>query len=365
MRRCSSCAFCWLQARRSSARRSSNSPMSTPSMPRRGSPFCVNSAACACSKCSRSSAIPRARSSKPPCFRQMPPSRAMATTASRRSLAAASERSRSAGCVRCGMLRPQRGRRRHAGLQCAGRIGKLDLDPLVPRCIEPFAHLRATPVAHQRVIVRVQHGVVQHGGMEPALNALAVLGQVVEHLHVGMQAERRQQLERRGAQQLGEPCMEGANLDPAAGREHALVKSPEGRCQGVGLRLAETARTQFDCAFCIAAARCGVGRQPLVQPNPHLARGLAGERDREDLVRLAAVEQRTQDARHQHPGLARTGAGLDRDAATRIAGDGVERLARREPTVDAIRRTVRRVDAHPVASAVDHWSRRHNPRASQ
>ena len=47
-----------------------------------------------------------------------------------------------------------------------------------------------------------------------------------------------------------------------------------------------------------------------------------------DFMRRAAVQQRTQHARNQHPGLARTGAGLHRHAAGGVAGDCVKSLAR-------------------------------------
>ena len=69
-------------------------------------------------------------------------------------------------------------------------------------------------------------------------------------------------------------------------------------------------------------------RQPLLQALPHLAGRLAGEGDRQDLVRLRAGQQRAHDARHQHPGLAGAGTGLDGDVPARVAGNGVELLAR-------------------------------------
>jgi len=67
--------------------------------------------------------------------------------------------------------------------------------------------------------------------------------------------------------------------------------------------------------------------QPFLQALAHFARGLLGEGDGQNLVRRGAIEQRAQHARDQHPGLARTRAGLDRHAARRVAGNGIEGLA--------------------------------------
>jgi hypothetical protein len=54
--------------------------------------------------------------------------------------------------------------------------------------------------------------------------------------------------------------------------------------------------------------------EPAGEAVAHLAGRGAGEGDGEDVVRLDAGEQQPDDARHQHPGLARAGAGLDHDA---------------------------------------------------
>ena len=79
---------------------------------------------------------------------------------------------------------------------------------------------------------------------------------------------------------------------------------------------------------CFVAARAREVGQPFLQPLAHLARRLLGEGDGQDLGRLGAVQQRAQDARHQHPGLARACARLHRHVAARVAGDGVEGVAR-------------------------------------
>jgi hypothetical protein len=174
-------------------------------------------------------------------------------------------------------------------------------------------------------------------------------------------AERSQQLERRSAQQLREPSMKGADLDPASGLEHLFVQVAQCRRQRASICLAESARAQFDLALGVAAAPGRERRQPLVQPHPHFACGLAGKRDRQDLLRLAAIEQGAQDPRHQHPCLAGTGARLDRDTATRIARRRIERFPRCDLSVDSIRRPSARLHVHQAAFAAGQWSRRHRP----
>ncbi len=78
--------------------------------------------------------------------------------------------------------------------------------------------------------------------------------------------------------------------------------------------------------------------QPGIEALAHFAGRLAREGDREDLVRRGAIEQGAQDARDQHPGLARTSAGLDDDAARRVAGERIEHLARDRFAIRAISR---------------------------
>src|SRR5574343_351036 len=103
------------------------------------------------------------------------------------------------------------------------------------------------------------------------------------------------------------------------------------------------------------------------------ARGLAGEGDRQHLLRLSALEQGAQDARNQHPGLAGAGAGLDDDAAGGVAGDGVEAGAVDRLAVGTVGGGVRRAhrpSPSVAASAASsggaaQWSRRHRPRMSQ
>ena len=106
--------------------------------------------------------------------------------------------------------------------------------------------------------------------------------------------------------------------------------------------------------------------QPFLQTQPHLARRFFGEGDGQNFMRFTSsvfgiiFQQRPQHPRHQHPGFAGTGAGLNGHAAARIAGDGVKLVAG-----DAL--------AIQLVGGLDHWrhaaslqkSLRHNPRAAQ
>ena len=76
----------------------------------------------------------------------------------------------------------------------------------------------------------------------------------------------------------------------------------------------------------------------------HLARGLVGERDREDLARpRLSVAQQARDAARQHARLARAGAGDDEQRRTAV-GDGLalRRVEAREQVFVGARADVRR-----------------------
>src|SRR5690606_482382 len=82
----------------------------------------------------------------------------------------------------------------------------------------------------------------------------------------------------------------------------------------------------------------GEQAQPLLQPVGHLLRGLARERDREDLARLDAGEEQPQDARTEQPRLAAPRASLDHDAATRVERRRRERRRLRLAHAQCLRR---------------------------
>ena len=192
-------------------------------------------------------------------------------------------------------------------------------------------------LAHQSLEVGAQHRVAQHGSMESPVDLGCMLARVFDQLHVGLQSELGEQLQRRGAQQLREPCMEGPNLDRTSTAQDAFVQFAERRRKRTSLRIVKTARAQLGDSLVIAARRRGEFAQPVVEPLTHLACRLAGECDREDLVRLRAGEQRSEDSRHQHPRLAGAGTSLDDDAAAGVASGGIERVARHAAAIDGVR----------------------------
>ncbi len=170
-------------------------------------------------------------------------------------------------------VRPPIGGRWHAFGQGPGTVGEFDLDALVPRCVEPFAQLRAPPIAHQRLIVLAQIIVRNHRAVEAAVDIGAMVLQVFEQVHVGLQTQLGEQLHRRGVEQLREPCMEGANFDGSAGQQQALVQPGEHRRQLVRLGRAEAARLQLSRSACVVARRRAELAQPFVEPRTHLAGG--------------------------------------------------------------------------------------------
>ena len=165
------------------------------------------------------------------------------------------------------------------------------------------------------------------------------------------------------AQQLREPGVEGADLHrPPALSTRACSCAQRGsqaRASAGGTPRARSASARVLVGAGVARTRASHSSRRCA----HFAGGLAGEGDRQDLVRRGAVEQGAQDARHQHPGLAGAGAGLDDDAAPRIAGQRRRSAPRRRRA----RRRGRPAQAAPDAPAFTslQWSRRHRPRASQ
>ena len=186
----------------------------------------------------------------------------------------------------------------------------------------------------------------RHGRMEAAPDQRDGLAVVFQQLVVRGQAQLFQHRQRRVAQQGGEPAVEGADLHRPARCQQARVQAPAARAQ---LRASAGAAMPRAASACASTSARAVRKlvQPFVQALAHFAGGLLGEGDGQDLVRLGAGQQGAQDARDQHPGLAGAGAGLHRDAAARVAGDGVEALAARRA-----RRCVRR-RAAPGRCAAD------------
>ena len=129
------------------------------------------------------------------------------------------------------VLGPLDARREHAGL-----VGQLELDAPVPDGVEPHAQLMAAARRRHRRVVGAQRGIAQQRGVEGAMNGGAVIAPVLDELGVGLHAEPVEQRERRRAQQLREPAVEGADLDRPAGREHAALQRAELGRERLGTR---------------------------------------------------------------------------------------------------------------------------------
>ena len=143
----------------------------------------------------------------------------------------------------------------------------------------------------------------------------ACLGIVFEQLVVGRQLQVAQHSQRRVAQQAGEPCMKGSELHRSATIEQAPIEVFQTRRRFRCFRWLDAAYDKFSNQLFRRALREIF--KPLIEPLAHFASGLLGEGNGQDLVRFAGAvalfQQGSHDARHQHPGLARTGAGLDSD----------------------------------------------------
>ncbi len=135
-------------------------------------------------------------------------------------------------------------------------------------------------------------------------------------------------------QQLRKPRVEGADLDHAAAAQQARMQGGELAFAGCGLSFAHAAIAQLLDSL-RGRGGCKIGK-PFLQALAHLASGLAGEGDRDNLLRLRARQQSAQDARDQHPSFASAGTGLHHHAARGIASDTVERRWLDLHTVDRV-----------------------------
>ena len=201
-----------------------------------------------------------------------------------------------------------------AALERAGRVRLGDLHAPLPGAAQPLVeHVPAARRDHGAV-VGAQRGVAKHGGMEGAEHRCAQIDVVLDQRHVGLQAERLQHLQRRQPKQLHEPGVEGQHRD----RPPAVEEPPVERAQR-GLEPHRVAGPMPRIRSSWMRASTGPHRHSASQParRSRIAGGGACEGDGEDVMRLDAGEQQPDDARHQHPGLARPGAGLDHHARRR------------------------------------------------
>ena len=142
--------------------------------------------------------------------------------------------------------------------------------------------------------VGIQGRVTRHRRVETLHQGRAQRAGVLDQGHAGLQAQAVEQVARGGTQQLREPGVEGVDRHRAAAGQQPLLQISRLRRQGLGLRLGAAAQDQHRHAASIV----GPGQliQPLVQALAHFARRLAGEGDRQHLVRLGTGQQRAQDA---------------------------------------------------------------------
>ncbi len=212
----------------------------------------------------------------------------------------------------------------HRFVHHAVRVRHRELEPLGQRGLQCLERVEAAMRRDRGFVVGAGQRIALHRRAKAAPYARDRLLVVFPQLEARGQAERLQHGHRRFAHQRGEPAVEGADLHRPAGlQQRAIERTKRFARAGVGLRHAAGAQ----CLGQFGIGRAAPLGQPFLQPLPHLAGRLAGEGDGEDLLWLGTVEQRAQDARDQHPGLACTGAGLHRDVAPRVAGDGIELLA--------------------------------------
>ena len=106
----------------------------------------------------------------------------------------------------------------------AGAVGQGEFDPPLQRGGQRLVGLRAAVHRHQRIEVGMQRRIFQHHRIEAPPDAGDGLGIVLQQVVAGGQAQLLQHRQRRGAQQRGEPAVEGAHLHRPAGGKYALLQ---------------------------------------------------------------------------------------------------------------------------------------------
>ncbi|MCY1219269.1 hypothetical protein D9M72_312380 [compost metagenome] len=233
--------------------------------------------------------------------------------------------------------------------------------------IEQRARLEVAHGVDQRFPGGAQVFVLRRGQRAPdrrprfALHAQGILAQ--------RRAGHDARCQRRAAQQRAEPAVEGIDGHAPGCGQHLRMQAARAR-----QRLARCLRRQPTLHQRGDDVLVGIARQlrqHFQQAVAHFFGGLAREGDREDLVRRGAGQQQAHQARHQQPGLAAAGAGLDHDRARGIAG-GARELGLRHGMAIALVGLdlgIERIVDHHVFStgtAVDSQKPlRHRPRAVQ
>ena len=236
------------------------------------------------------------------------------------------------------------------------RVSQHELNPFAQGFLQRFDGLEAAQPRHVVEEVLTLFGQSCNGSVKTRPDQRNRLGVVFQQLVGRGQSEFLQHRERCAAQQGRKPAVKGAHLHRTAERTHPLVQRAQLGRAARGVFGAQTARPQFDGQRRVGQG--GAAAQFRVEPLAHFASGFFGEGDGQDVLRRATVKQRANDARDQHPGFAGASAGLYCDAARRVAGQRVKRLARHGGLVDAVGGGV-------LAHGALQWSLRQRPRAAQ
>ena len=130
---------------------------------------------------------------------------------------------RVAGLVEAGEFGVHLASRRHGLLHVPGVVGQREFDPLVERRGQRLVRAGAAELRHQRGVVGAQPGIGRHARQPAAPQLGDGVGGVFQQFVAGRQAQVGQRLQRRTAQQRGEPAVEGADLHRAAMSQHGLI----------------------------------------------------------------------------------------------------------------------------------------------
>ena len=256
----------------------------------------------------------------------------------------------------------------HRTVDGAGGIGQGKLNTFVERRLQGFFRLRAAIGQHHGFKICLQGRLVQQGLVKTPPHQRPGLAVVFQQFVIDRQPQVLQHRHGRTAQQGGKPAVKGADLHRTAAGQQARVQALELRRQARDGGFVLQTRHAADLQLVQQPGAVGMGElaQPFIEALAHLAGGALGEGDGQNLVRLqrtvgtgffSVFQQSAQHARDQHPGLARAGAGLDRHAAARVAGDGVKSVWRDRRAIAFI--------SSWLCHAATLTSRRHRPRASQ
>ena len=259
--------------------------------------------------------------------------------------------------VHRGQIGPEFGEGLDRGLDHTAGVRHGEFDALLQRVLQRLEGLMASVFGHavEEVLMflrRVEQRLVQ-ARPDQRRGALIVFEQLVRQ----WQSKLFQHRQRRPTQQGREPAVEGSDLHPSAGGQHAVVESAQILCPGRSLLGAEAPGLQQRNTFRIAQS--GAAAQLALQALAHLASSFFGEGDGEDVLRRCAGQQGPNDAGDQHPGLARARTGFHRHGPGRIAGHGVKGVTAGGLAIDAVGR------GHVRAHAALQSSRRQRPRAAQ